>query len=127
MVDLVQMGKVRYIGASSMFTYQFLGLQYVAEKNGWTKFISMQNYYNLIYREEEREMNPACKELGVGYPPTTHSPPQFVASLLVVVSVLMVDLSRGVPWREVPWPDQLEQLPSVPRRSGSNDLNPPQK
>jgi 1-deoxyxylulose-5-phosphate synthase len=66
------MGKVRYIGASSMYTYQFLGLQYVAEKNGWTKFVSMQNYYNLIYREEEREMHPACKELGVGY---LHIPP----------------------------------------------------
>jgi len=50
-----------------MHTYQFLGMQHVAEKNGWTKFISMQNYYNLIYREEEREMLPACKELGVGY------------------------------------------------------------
>lgn len=66
-LDLVVMGKVRYIGASSMYAYQFLGLQYVAEKNGWTKFISMQNYYNLVYREEEREMLPACKELGVGY------------------------------------------------------------
>lgn len=52
-----------------MYAYQFLGLQYVAEKNGWTKFISMQNYYNLAYREEEREMLPACKELGVGYLP----------------------------------------------------------
>jgi|SRR5579862_9897349 len=61
------MGKVRYIGASSMYAYQFLGLQHVAEKNGWTKFISMQNYYNLCYREEEREMLPACKETGVGY------------------------------------------------------------
>src|SRR5437763_16579521 len=61
------LGKVRYIGASSMHTYQFLGMQHVAEKNGWTKFISMQTYYNLIYREEEREMLPACKELGVGY------------------------------------------------------------
>jgi versiconal hemiacetal acetate reductase len=61
------MGKVRYIGASSMYAYQFLGLQNVAECNGWTKFISMQNYYNLIYREEEREMLPACKESGVGY------------------------------------------------------------
>jgi len=50
-----------------MYTYQFLGLQNVAERNGWTKFISMQNYYNLIYREEEREMLPACKESGVGY------------------------------------------------------------
>lgn len=65
-IDLVQMGKVRYIGASSMYAYQFLGLQHVAEKNGWTKFISMQNYYNLCYREEEREMLPACKETGVG-------------------------------------------------------------
>ena len=69
MVDLVTMGKVRYIGASSMYAYQFLGLQHVAEKNGWTKFISMQNYYNLVYREEEREMLPACKETGVGYRP----------------------------------------------------------
>jgi 1-deoxyxylulose-5-phosphate synthase len=66
-VDLVEMGKVRYIGASSMFAYQFLGYQHVAEIHGWTKFISMQNYYNLIYREEEREMLPACKETGVGY------------------------------------------------------------
>jgi len=67
--DLVEMGKVHYIGASSMFAYQFLGLQHVAEINGWTKFISMQNYYNLVYREEEREMLPACKELGVGVIP----------------------------------------------------------
>jgi aryl-alcohol dehydrogenase-like predicted oxidoreductase len=66
-VDLVELGKVRYIGASSMYAYQFVGLQYVAEKHGWTKFISMQNQYHLIYREEEREMIPACKELGVGY------------------------------------------------------------
>jgi aryl-alcohol dehydrogenase-like predicted oxidoreductase len=50
-----------------MFTYQFLGYQHVAEMRGWTKFISMQNYYNLLYREEEREMLPACKETGVGY------------------------------------------------------------
>ena len=72
-LDLVVMGKVRYIGASSMYAYQFLGLQYIAEKNGWTKFISMQNYYNLVYREEEREMLPACKELGVGYSPNPSS------------------------------------------------------
>jgi 1-deoxyxylulose-5-phosphate synthase len=67
--DLVEMGKVRYIGASSMFAYQFLGYQHVAQLHGWTKFISMQNYYNLLYREEEREMLPACKETGVGYGP----------------------------------------------------------
>jgi aryl-alcohol dehydrogenase-like predicted oxidoreductase len=66
-VDLVEIGKVRYIGASSMYAYQFLGMQHVAERNGWTKFVSMQNYYNLLYREEEREMLPACLETGVGY------------------------------------------------------------
>lgn len=55
--DLVKSGKVRYIGASSMWAYQFAMLQQCAEKHGWTKFISMQNHYNLLYREEEREMN----------------------------------------------------------------------
>ena len=67
--DLVQCGKVRYIGASSMWTYQFATLQFIAEKNGWTKFISMQNHYSLLYREEEREMNKFCKETGVGIIP----------------------------------------------------------
>ncbi|WAO94653.1 Aldo-ket-red domain-containing protein [Fusarium falciforme] len=67
--DLVQSGKVRYLGASSMWATQFAGLQHVAERNGWTKFVSMQNYYNLCYREEEREMNRFCKETGVGIIP----------------------------------------------------------
>ncbi|PGH31933.1 hypothetical protein GX50_05261 [[Emmonsia] crescens] len=64
--DLVHAGKVRYIGASSMWTYQFARMQFIAEKNGWTKFVSMQNSYNLCYREEEREMVKFCKETGVG-------------------------------------------------------------
>ncbi|KAJ5664594.1 NADP-dependent oxidoreductase domain-containing protein [Penicillium macrosclerotiorum] len=67
--DLVQMGKVRYIGASSMWATQFAEMQFIAEKNGWTKFVSMQNYYNLCYREEEREMIRFCKETGVGIIP----------------------------------------------------------
>jgi aryl-alcohol dehydrogenase-like predicted oxidoreductase len=67
--DLVESGKVRYIGASSMWTYQFARMQFIAEKNGWTKFISMQNCYNLTYREEEREMNKFCNETGVGLIP----------------------------------------------------------
>lgn len=58
--DLVQSGKVRYIGASTMYTWQFQKAQYIAEKNGCTKFVSMQNLVNLIYREEEREMLPYC-------------------------------------------------------------------
>lgn len=64
--DVVEGGKVRYLGASSMKAVEFAQLQFVAEKNGWTKFISMQNYYNLLYREEEREMIPFCKENDFG-------------------------------------------------------------
>ena len=67
--DLVRSGKIRYIGASSMFAYQFAQMQFVAEKNGWTKFISMQNHYSLAYREEEREMNRFCNDTGVGLIP----------------------------------------------------------
>jgi aryl-alcohol dehydrogenase-like predicted oxidoreductase len=67
--DLVQAGKVRYLGASSMWATQFAELQFIAEKNHWTKFVSMQNYYNLCYREEEREMNLFCNKTGVGLIP----------------------------------------------------------
>ncbi|KAF5005280.1 hypothetical protein FDECE_8266 [Fusarium decemcellulare] len=67
--DLVQSGKVRYIGASSMWATQFARMQFVAEKNGWTQFVSMQNHYNLLYREEEREMNRFCNDTGVGLIP----------------------------------------------------------
>ncbi|KAH7412808.1 NADP-dependent oxidoreductase domain-containing protein [Cadophora sp. MPI-SDFR-AT-0126] len=67
--DLVESGKVRYIGASSMWATQFANMQFIAEKNGWTKFVSMQNYYNLLYREEEREMIRFCNDTGVGLIP----------------------------------------------------------
>jgi aryl-alcohol dehydrogenase-like predicted oxidoreductase len=67
--DLVKAGKVRYIGASSMWAWQFAEYQHIAEKNGWTKFISMQNHYSLLYREEEREVNPYCNFSGVGIIP----------------------------------------------------------
>lgn len=67
--DVVKAGKVLYLGASSMFAWQFAELQMTAEANGWTKFISMQNHYNLVYREEEREMNPYCAHTGVGITP----------------------------------------------------------
>ncbi len=67
--DVVRAGKARYIGASSMFTWQFVKAQYVADLNGWTRFVSMQNHYNLVYREEEREMNPYCVSAGVGLIP----------------------------------------------------------
>jgi aryl-alcohol dehydrogenase-like predicted oxidoreductase len=67
--DVVRAGKARYIGASSMYAWQFAKAQHVAERNGWTRFVSMQNHYNLIYREEEREMIPLCLDQGVGLIP----------------------------------------------------------
>jgi aryl-alcohol dehydrogenase-like predicted oxidoreductase len=67
--DVVKAGKARYIGASSMYAWQFLKAQHVAERNGWTKFVSMQNHLNLLYREEEREMLPLCREEGIGVIP----------------------------------------------------------
>ncbi|GME81764.1 unnamed protein product [Ambrosiozyma monospora] len=67
--DVVKEGLTRYIGASNLKAYQFVQLQSVAEKHGWTKFISIQNYFNLLYREEDREMNEYCKKTGVGILP----------------------------------------------------------
>jgi aryl-alcohol dehydrogenase-like predicted oxidoreductase len=69
--DLVKSGKVRYIGASSMWAVEFAQMQFAAEKHGWTKFVSMQNHYNLLYREEEREMNRFCNSTGVGLIPVS--------------------------------------------------------
>ncbi len=67
--EVVRSGKARYIGASSMFAWQFAKAQHVAERNGWTRFASMQNHYNLLYREEEREMIPLCADQGVAVLP----------------------------------------------------------
>ncbi|WP_314003701.1 aldo/keto reductase [uncultured Paenibacillus sp.] len=67
--DVVKAGKVRYIGASAMYAWQFLKALHVAEKNGWTRFVSMQNHLNLIYREEEREMLPLCRAEKIGVIP----------------------------------------------------------
>lgn len=67
--DVVQSGQVRYLGASSMAAWEFQELQNIADRHGWHKFISMQNYYNLIYREEENEMIPYCNHTGVGIIP----------------------------------------------------------
>ena len=67
--DVVRAGKARYIGASSMYAWQFAKAQHAAERHGWTRFVSMQNHYNLLYREEEREMIPLCADQGVGVIP----------------------------------------------------------
>jgi aryl-alcohol dehydrogenase-like predicted oxidoreductase len=67
--DIVTAGKARYVGASSMFAWQFSKALYTSGLKGWTKFVSMQNHYNLLYREEEREMMPLCQDQGVGVLP----------------------------------------------------------
>jgi aryl-alcohol dehydrogenase (NADP+) len=67
--DVVKAGKARYIGASSMYAWQFSKAQHAADLGGWTRFVSMQNHYNLLYREEEREMLPLCEDMGVGVLP----------------------------------------------------------
>jgi aryl-alcohol dehydrogenase (NADP+) len=67
--DVVRAGKVRYVGASSMWAWEFAKLLHLADAHGWTRFVSMQNHYNLLYREEEREMLPLCRDEGVGVIP----------------------------------------------------------
>ena len=67
--DIVRSGKARYIGASSMASWQFARALYLADRRGWTRFVAMQNHYNLVYREEEREMMPLCREEGIGVIP----------------------------------------------------------
>lgn len=67
--DVVKAGKARYIGASSMYAWQFAKSLYLADQHGWTRFVTMQNHYNLVYREEEREMNPLCQAEGIGIIP----------------------------------------------------------
>jgi len=67
--DIVRAGKARYIGGSSMSSWQFTKALYLADRHGWTRFVSMQNHYNLVYREEEREMLPLCREEGIGVIP----------------------------------------------------------
>ena len=67
--DVVRAGKALYIGASSMFAYQFAKMLHASDANGWARFVSMQNHFNLVYREEEREMLPLCREEGIGVIP----------------------------------------------------------
>lgn len=67
--DIVRSGKARYIGASSMYAWQFQKALMTSERHGWTRFVSMQNHYNLVYREEEREMLPLCRDAGIGVLP----------------------------------------------------------
>ncbi|OJA13358.1 hypothetical protein AZE42_04503 [Rhizopogon vesiculosus] len=94
--DLVQSGKVRYIGASSMRCWQFAMLNDVAAKNGWTKFVSMQNEYSLVYREEEREMMVYCKYNGIGVIPWSPLATGFLARP-AGTETIRVNSSKGTP------------------------------
>src|SRR6478736_405729 len=67
--DVVRAGKARYIGAASMYAWQFARMLAASDAHGWARFVSMQNHYNLVYREEEREMMPLCREEGIGVVP----------------------------------------------------------
>ena len=78
--DVVRAGKVRYLGASSMWAWQFAKMQQVAQEHGWTRFVSMQDHYNLVYREEEREMIPLCRDQGVALVPWSPLARGFLAS-----------------------------------------------
>lgn len=103
--DIVSSGKVRYIGASSMWAHQFLELQYTARMNGWTEFISMQNLHNAVYREEEKEMYPACQKFGVAGIPWSPVAMGFLARPLSAFSktVRGERLGQGMwgrPWTE---------------------------
>jgi aryl-alcohol dehydrogenase-like predicted oxidoreductase len=123
--DVVRAGKTRYVGASSMWAWQLAKAQHVAERHGWTRFVSMQNHYNLAYREEEREMLPLCLDQGIGVIPwsplargrltrpsgernTTRSTSDPIADSLyadgdhaVVDSLAKVADARGVPMAQV--------------------------
>ena len=140
--DVVKAGKARYIGASSMYAWQFAKAQHVAERNGWTRFVSMQDHYNLLYREEEREMLPFCRDQGVGVIPwsplargrltrpwdtetaRTESD-QFGRKLFAdedrttVEKVLEVAERRGAPRPRSRWPGCWPSRWSPPRSSGS--------
>ncbi|KZS91915.1 Aldo/keto reductase [Sistotremastrum niveocremeum HHB9708] len=98
--DLVKSGKVRYIGASSMWTWQFALMNFVAEKHGWTKFISMQNHYSLLYREEEREMNAYCNHAGIGLIPWGPLAAGHLARPIGTDETKRIESSKGTPWEK---------------------------
>lgn len=93
---LVKAGKVRALGASAMYGYQFMKMQYAAERNGWTKFVSMQNHYNLLYREDERELIPIAMRWGLPEHPTALWRPAICPGLS---GIQKADGVRPIKWR----------------------------
>jgi len=113
--DLVQSGKVRYIGASTMFAWQFIQAQTVAKVNGWTQFVSMQNLYNLVYREEEREVNRYCAETGVGVIPWSPLAGGYLARLAEEQSIRSQG-EKTSPYRQGWFDESTEKIREVVRR-----------
>lgn len=119
--DVVKSGKVRYIGASSMWAWQFSKAQYTAVLNGWTRFVSMQNHYSLIYREEEREMNPLCEDMGVGLIPWSPLARGFLAGNVSRLEGAQTIRARTDPymldWRDVDF-DTRDRVVELAERHG---------
>lgn len=119
--DVVKSGKVRYIGASSMWAWQFSKAQYTAVLNGWTRFVSMQNHYSLVYREEEREMNPLCEDMGVGLIPWSPLARGFLAGNVSRAEGAQTIRARTDPymldWRDVDF-DTRDRVAELAERHG---------
>jgi aryl-alcohol dehydrogenase-like predicted oxidoreductase len=107
--DVVKAGKARYLGASSMYAWQFATLQHAADLGGWTRFVSMQNHYNLIYREEEREMLPLCEHQGVGVIPWS----PLARGRLTRLAVVRRDQEQGVGPQLLGLPRELDAVGGV--------------
>lgn len=118
--DVVKSGKVRYIGASSMWAHELLEMQYTARLHGWTEFVSMQNLHNAVYREEEREMVPSLQKLGMGMIP--YSPVSGFPTLLYITGYLGTVTEVASDHESAsrsPWASSLGPTPRSPRRRGA--------
>ncbi|KAH8829118.1 NADP-dependent oxidoreductase domain-containing protein [Flagelloscypha sp. PMI_526] len=121
--DLVHAGKVRYIGASSMRTWQFALMNQVAERHGWTKFTSMQDEYSLLYREEEREMHPYCKHHGIGIIPWSPlAGGDLARPLSTAATTARQEMVKGTPFEKklTPWMRTIvERVEELSKKKGS--------
>ncbi|OCK83664.1 Aldo/keto reductase [Lepidopterella palustris CBS 459.81] len=116
--DVVQLGKVRYLGASSMMTWEFARLQHVAIANHWTPFVSMQNFYNLLYREEERDMIPFCKATGVGLIPWSPLARGLLSRPLGVQTARSVVDLKSKSWFSDSNPEIINRVEAISREKG---------
>jgi aryl-alcohol dehydrogenase-like predicted oxidoreductase len=116
--DVVQSGKVRYLGASSMYAWEFARLQHVARLHNWTEFISMQPFYNLLYREEEREMIPFCNATGVGVIPWSPIARGLLAKPLGEETLRSKEDKKGEAWFKDANLDIVKRVEEVAKKKG---------